>query len=322
MNLPGVDPDSPIPLFHQIAEVIRARIEAGELEAGDALEPLRDAARTWGVNLHTVRHAYTALAREGLVETRGSRGTRVAAVPARRESAPPSGTTRFISRMIREARNRHGLDARQLSIRIAQHARDSATGPPEVYVVECSAGQCEAHAREIQAVFDVDAKEWSLERHQEPPPGTILATYFHYNDIRRLWPHRLREIRFVTIAPDPEILGRLPASVKQVLVCERDETTAETIAADFALLFLGKGYRVEPVVTTDPISLLKNADTDTVALIPPRIWFSLGAAARSHDRAFAAKYAIDIDDLKTVARQLDWPEATPEGRAPGFGARG
>ena len=78
----SIDPGSEIPLYLQIAEAIRARIDSGDLSPGDALRPLREAAEHWGVNLHTVRHAYTALAREGLIETsRGARGTRVAPQP-------------------------------------------------------------------------------------------------------------------------------------------------------------------------------------------------------------------------------------------------
>ncbi|MCH7591764.1 MAG: hypothetical protein IH989_03135 [Planctomycetes bacterium] len=38
------------------------------MEEGDALTPLREAARNVGVNVHTGRHAYTALARKGLVD--------------------------------------------------------------------------------------------------------------------------------------------------------------------------------------------------------------------------------------------------------------
>ena len=91
----SIDPASPVPLYHQIAESIRSRIAAGSLESGDALEPMRQAAERWGVNLHTVRHAYAALARDGLVETsRGARGTRVIA-PPRSVRAPTEGDLEY-----------------------------------------------------------------------------------------------------------------------------------------------------------------------------------------------------------------------------------
>jgi len=301
-----INPDSPIPLYHQIAEAIRARIETGELLAGAALEPLREAAQTWGVNLHTVRHAYTALARQGLVESHGPRGTRVAAGIGQGGAASRPNAAGLIDRVIREAQELHGLNARQLSREIALHAEASASHPDVVYVVECNGSQCKAHAREIEARFDVDAREWSLERDEEPPPGRIVATYFHYNDIRRLWPHRLREVQFVTIHPDPRILDRLPAGVNRVLVCERDSTTAETVAADLSLLLHPAGYRVEAVVSADPVALLAREGRDAAVLAAPRVWSTLDETARSHSRVMAADYVIDGADLERVGRELRW----------------
>ena len=105
---PAVDPESPVPLYHQIAEAIRAQMERGELAPGDALEPMRRAADQWGVNLHTVRHAYAALAREGLLEMRSARGTRVThEVEKLRRRAPTTkvpdeGVDGFVERFLRE----------------------------------------------------------------------------------------------------------------------------------------------------------------------------------------------------------------------------
>src|SRR5210317_255717 len=116
-----IDPNAPTPLYLQIAEAIRERIRRGELASGESLEPLREAARTWNVNLHTVRHAYTALAREGLVETRGTRGTRVAAEksPGERPNtlASPAGEA-LVERFAREAAG-HGLSREDL-VRLLQ----------------------------------------------------------------------------------------------------------------------------------------------------------------------------------------------------------
>jgi DNA-binding transcriptional regulator YhcF (GntR family) len=315
MIQPTVDPNSPIPLYHQIAESIRARIADGELAAGDALEPLREAARIWGVNLHTVRHAYTALAREGLVKSRGAAGTRVTSGPDSRGEARAPDTPAFLDRILREAREDHGLNAHQLSTEIARYGEAAVPRRPEVYVVECSVGQCLAHVDEIEARYDVDAREWSLERNQEPPPGCIIATYFHYNDIRRLWPHRLREVRFVTIVPDRGILDRLPAGAERILVCDRDQATAETVAADLSVLLLPDGYDVEPLVSSDPVSEAIRTGDDSVVLAAPRIWFGLGESTRSHDRVMAADYVIDADELTALARELGWREVTTRKRA-------
>ncbi|MEN8182063.1 MAG: PLP-dependent aminotransferase family protein [Myxococcota bacterium] len=62
-------------MYRQIAAQIRARIEAGELDAGDRLPAIRDLARTLGVNRDTVALAYDALATEGSLESTVGRGT-------------------------------------------------------------------------------------------------------------------------------------------------------------------------------------------------------------------------------------------------------
>ena len=62
-------------LYVEIAESIRRRIAAGELQPGDKLPPVRDMARRWGCTPGTVSRAYTQLARDGLVEGRRGAGT-------------------------------------------------------------------------------------------------------------------------------------------------------------------------------------------------------------------------------------------------------
>jgi molybdate-binding protein/DNA-binding transcriptional regulator YhcF (GntR family) len=64
-------------LYLEIAESIRRRIAAGELQSGDRLPPVREMASRWGCTPGTVGRAYTLLAQEGLVEGQRGRGTRV-----------------------------------------------------------------------------------------------------------------------------------------------------------------------------------------------------------------------------------------------------
>jgi GntR family transcriptional regulator len=58
--------------------VIRKRIEAGKLRAGDVVESERELAKIHKVSLMTARHALADLAREGIVERRHGAGTFVA----------------------------------------------------------------------------------------------------------------------------------------------------------------------------------------------------------------------------------------------------
>ncbi|MGH0028399.1 MAG: PLP-dependent aminotransferase family protein [Myxococcota bacterium] len=63
------------PVYRQIADQIRAQIEAERLAAGDRLPPIRDLARDLGVNRDTVALAYESLAETGVIESAVGRGT-------------------------------------------------------------------------------------------------------------------------------------------------------------------------------------------------------------------------------------------------------
>src|SRR3954469_24566940 len=174
-----LDPSSPIPLYHQLAEAVRADIVAGALAPGDRLPPLRVASDTWGVNLHTVRHAYRALADAGLVRTAG-RGSVVLLADAVSSTAVPDEDV--ITRFLREAREQHGLSLHDIRRQLERQARgepdlgdvqelvvtrptpDPRATPAIVYVIECSTSQALDLAQQVQERWQVIAKPWSLER--------------------------------------------------------------------------------------------------------------------------------------------------------------
>ena len=70
------------PVYRQIADQIRAQIEAERLVAGSRLPPIRNLARDLGVNRDTVALAYESLAQAGMVESAVGRGTFVVEMPA------------------------------------------------------------------------------------------------------------------------------------------------------------------------------------------------------------------------------------------------
>ena len=76
------------PVYQQIADQIRAEIEAQSLGAGSRLPPIRDLARELGVNRDTVAQAYERLVAEGVVESSVGRGTFVALARTARAAAP------------------------------------------------------------------------------------------------------------------------------------------------------------------------------------------------------------------------------------------
>src|SRR5258708_16415739 len=67
------------PAYKRIQNALRKRMEAAELNPGDAVASERELAKTHKVSLMTARHALAGLEREGIVERRRGAGTFVAA---------------------------------------------------------------------------------------------------------------------------------------------------------------------------------------------------------------------------------------------------
>ena len=306
-----LDPESPVPLYHQIAEAIRYRIATGVLAPGDLLPPLRAAAASWGVNMHTARRAYAELARARLVESRPQSGTRVLAsarAPARATAARSVVVAEFLSGVIREARERHGLTLDQLISDLRHSA--SFGDPGVVHVVECSETQATDLARQIQSKWRVDARPWSLDRTDEPPEGPLVATYFHYNDVRGRWPGRLASVRFVAIRPDRGLVERLGSFRKgtrpvTATLCEREPEMAANIEADLRTVLPSETIKVVRRVANEPGALLHGKGNGPV-LFSPRVWGELSPAERAHPRAVEVRYVFDEAELDAIGPEFGW----------------
>lgn len=89
------EPAAARPVYRQIAEQIRAAVEAGGLGEGARLPTIRALAAGLGVHRDTVGLAYEALAAEGLVESRVGSGTFVRGRRARAPAAAPPAEPPF-----------------------------------------------------------------------------------------------------------------------------------------------------------------------------------------------------------------------------------
>ena len=78
MSLIQVDLGSDIPVYQQIADQVRLRVAAGQLQPGERLEPVRALARRLAVNASTVARAYQALEHDGVIQTNRRGGSSIA----------------------------------------------------------------------------------------------------------------------------------------------------------------------------------------------------------------------------------------------------
>ncbi|MEX2180316.1 MAG: hypothetical protein WD801_16495 [Gemmatimonadaceae bacterium] len=193
----------------------------------------------------------------------------------------------------------------------AESERSRGPKRPHVFVTECSLHQCETHAREILDRYVVDARPWILSN-GEPPPGPVIATYFHYNDIRRAWPRRLPDIRFITIRPRADLRDRLARASGGVHVCERDMATAEALIGDVYALLGRTRLKLEPLVTRRPAEALAKRGGgggragQAPVLFAPRVWAQLDERSRQDPRAIELVYTLDAAELERFAGDCGW----------------
>jgi GntR family transcriptional regulator len=101
-----LDPNSPVPLYHQIEQDLRQMMAVGILAPGDALPPETDMAEQYGVGRHTMRMALSRLVAGGLLARRAGRGTVVRSQPDRRHFYLDRSFTRQMEEMGMQARSK------------------------------------------------------------------------------------------------------------------------------------------------------------------------------------------------------------------------
>ena len=71
----SLNTESPTPLFAQLVEQIKAAVQAAQLKPGDPLPSIRQLSNDLNLNNKTIAKAYRLLERDGVIVTRGYRGT-------------------------------------------------------------------------------------------------------------------------------------------------------------------------------------------------------------------------------------------------------
>lgn len=73
-----IDKSQPLPIYYQLKEILRQRIESGEWQPGDLIPSERDLCNEHGISRMTVRQAIVALVNEGRLRREQGKGTFVA----------------------------------------------------------------------------------------------------------------------------------------------------------------------------------------------------------------------------------------------------
>ncbi|MGH7567243.1 MAG: GntR family transcriptional regulator [Gemmatimonadota bacterium] len=309
----ATDPESPVPLFHQIAEALRYRIATGELRARDPLPSIRVAADSFGVHFLTVRKAYQSLEKDGLVRSRRGVGTWVLDSEAGLPAASARAVEAFLEETVRNGW-RHGLDSAGLVIAIVRHARAAAprskTLPAaEVHFVECNEPQAADYAEQVRLLLGIPVGTWLLDMEEEPPAGLLIGTYFHFNEIRSRWPGRGRDLRFLPVQLDPMLASRLGnpqtgGGRTTVQLCETNAARAHNVMPDLSTILPPDRFQVQPLLVESPSEALEGSENSSV-LFSPRLWARLDERSRRDPRAILLRYLVSAADagelFQTVA---------------------
>ncbi|MCH7851314.1 MAG: GntR family transcriptional regulator [Candidatus Marinimicrobia bacterium] len=311
MNI-TVNPKSPVPLYHQIAEALSYQIATEQLAAGQTLPSVRRMAQILGVNMHTVRRAYTELSGRGLVISKGALGTIVAgSASGSNKPVHEDKLEQFLGRVIQESREKFELSRHELVQRLGYWGPLATAAQEFVYIIEGSESQGRDYASRIEGLWQVEARPWILSDEGELPEGPAVATYFHYNEIRRRWPQRFNAIHFITARPDPGLRKQIEALARfsggsRLVICEFDQPAALNAAADLQSLLGATRFTVETRVVNLAGIALRSRDEEELLVFPPRVWAELTAAEQSDLAVFRMGYELLPEDLHALGNKFGW----------------
>jgi len=294
------------PLFRQIEGQLSYEIVTGRRAGGSRLASLREAAAEWGVNLHTVRRAYSELEDRGLVET-GRGGTRVAHLGP--DDPQLQGLEGYLRRVLEEVAERFGASTERVigTLRdIEQRALDG--GRTTCTVIECSTALSESMARALATRFDVAATPQDLLSERSLPPGPIVATYFHADEIRSLPGGDVADLYLVRIRTSRRMLSRLgeeihAGNVRRLVLMDRLPDSAQDLMHEFQSE-LGPDLVIEVRVARDPMLAFPEARVGTVVLATPQTWDRITSETRSRQDVWELEYEIEPLDLEKLGERL------------------
>ncbi len=95
-----LDERSPVPLYYQLQEIIRSRIDNGQWGPGQQLPPEADLCQEFNLSRGTVRQALSDLVREGMLHRRRGKGSFVATPKIQQDLQSLMGFSSYVKNVL------------------------------------------------------------------------------------------------------------------------------------------------------------------------------------------------------------------------------
>ena len=194
-------------LYRQIADQLRAAIQAGEWQLGDRIPAERDLAKQLGVSRPSVREALIALEVEGFVEVRTGSGVYVRQAPARTASGvvQPAPTEWGPLELIRARRVLEGeiaaiaaVAAKRKDIAAMKHALDGMVKEAESGILPLQ-GDRDFHSA-IARVCGNSVLIDTVQRFWDARRGPMFERMIDHFETPRSWNAAIDEHRKILLA--------------------------------------------------------------------------------------------------------------------------
>lgn len=208
-----------VPIYRQLADMIKNAVKKGELAAGQKLPTVQDMTDSLCIARGTVKRAYDELEREGIIEKAQGRGTFVCYTPSN-HGGKKERAMAAIDAMLTELEDM-GFSAQEINIflNLKLRERSEEESYVKVAVVECNPENLSYVSEQLRHVSGVDLYSYMLDNIEQYPYklaedfDLIVTTSSHAQYLEQILPLDKRVTR-MALRPSHSFLShiiRLPA---------------------------------------------------------------------------------------------------------------
>jgi DNA-binding transcriptional regulator YhcF (GntR family) len=227
-----IESEDHLPVHIQLKEQLKFLILNGDLAPGTKLPTVRQLAGFLRINRNTALKAYQELVQEGLVDCRQGRGCVVVDRPADVAHPLSAELLAMIDSAIEQA-SEWGITPADFSTLVYARARQrrDVQVKRRLAFVECEAPIATALAQAIQERLGVEVMPLVLRDLRQPTAETneqlrgadiVATTFFHIQEVKRLFAKAKKEVVAVAVKPHLEKLiqiAGIPRGTPTALVC-------------------------------------------------------------------------------------------------------